>query len=134
MSAGVIRYPVKNTVRFSWSRLGLEGLLVFMSWGRRDELWELIMRCTSAVSLIGSRVVVMSATWMTSAVMALRTEGVEYVRRYLLTFSKNSRKPLTLATVIGSTLPSDHGDSLFRSVLIYLYVVRFLVRVYQVFE
>jgi len=84
---------VKKTARLIWNRLVAAETVELVSLERRERLWLLIMRCISAVSVTGSRVVANSATWITSAVRGLRIPE-EWKAR--LTFSKNSRKSLTL--------------------------------------
>lgn len=69
-------------------------------------LCALIMRWISAVSTTGSRVVVWSETWITSAEMALRATGSERLKMALLTFSQNSRKAFTLK---GHEQPMSEG-------------------------
>jgi len=69
-SVGDRRYPVKNTVR-----LISQGRRCVRFSVRIAVLWSLIMRWTSLASITGSRVVNVSATWMTSALMGFLGVG-----------------------------------------------------------
>lgn len=53
------------------------------------------MRWISAVSMVGRRYAASSATWITSAVIGFRIDGVA-AETFRLNWSKYSRNPLTL--------------------------------------
>jgi hypothetical protein len=59
----------------------------------------LIIDWTAAVSAMGSRRAVVSATWITSVLSSLRLVGDGFRRKVRLTFSRNSRNCLTLMGV-----------------------------------